>query len=363
MKHTQYILDFSGADLDVLDDDIRSGASAAIITENYLWVGSDEHISVQRLKKLRGNKYGECKTYHLIDFIDLPSQKDEMDIEGMDYDGKYLWVVGSHSWVRENIDGEAEDQEEEAKKLCEVSIDKNRCILARIPCVKNKEGEYELHKECPDPADDSKTLWAATLKHKKTKSQLTKKLKKDIHLGNFIKIPGKDNGLDIEGLAAYQDKIFLGLRGPVLRGWATILELKLKEHSKKKQCLKLKKLDNGRHYRKFFLDLKGMGVRELAADGDDMLILAGPTMDLDGTMSIYNWKGGSTPQPDRLIAKNEITRLMDIPTDPDKYNVDKAEGLAILKDKSLLVLYDTPDNAKTIGKNSVKADCFTLSGQ
>ena len=362
MKHSQYSLDFSGADLDVLDDDIRSGASAAVMTEDFLWVGSDEHISVQRLRKLKGNNFGECKTYHLIDFVDLPSTKDEMDIEGMDFDGKYLWVTGSHSWVRTNIDGEVKDQQEEVNKLCEVTIDKNRCILARIPCIKNKEGEYELHKEHSDPEDENKMLWAATLKHKKKKNQLTKKLKKDNHLANFIKIPGKDNGLDIEGLAAYNNKIFLGMRGPVLRGWATILEVQFKEHSRKKQRLKLKKLDNGKHYRKFFLDLKGMGIRELAADGDDMLILAGPTMDLDGTMSIYNWKGGSNPQPDTLIAKNEITRLMDIPTNPEKHNVDKAEGLALLKDKSMLVLYDTPDESKTIGKHTVKADCFDLNG-
>jgi hypothetical protein len=42
----------------------------------------------------------------------------------------------------------------------------------------------------------------------------------DPHLGFFVgaMIPGKENGFDVEGLAFYQNRIFLGLRGPVLRG-------------------------------------------------------------------------------------------------------------------------------------------------
>ncbi len=38
-------------------------------------------------------------------------------------------------------------------------------------------------------------------------------------------VPGKDNGLDIEGLAVSEDRIFIGLRGPVLRGWTVILAM------------------------------------------------------------------------------------------------------------------------------------------
>ena len=40
-------------------------------------------------------------------------------------------------------------------------------------------------------------------------------------------IPGKDNGIDCEGLAVAGDRVFIGLRGPVLRGWAMIIELQV----------------------------------------------------------------------------------------------------------------------------------------
>jgi hypothetical protein len=49
----------------------------------------------------------------------------------------------------------------------------------------------------------------------------------DPHLAPFVDVPGKDNGLDIEGLAVHGMRAFVGLRGPVLREWCCILELRL----------------------------------------------------------------------------------------------------------------------------------------
>jgi hypothetical protein len=40
-------------------------------------------------------------------------------------------------------------------------------------------------------------------------------------------IPGKDKGIDFEGLEVMGDRVFIGLRGPVLRRWAVIVELKV----------------------------------------------------------------------------------------------------------------------------------------
>src|SRR5262249_43259516 len=71
-------------------------------------------------------------------------------------------------------------------------------------------------------------------------SDLTDALAKDKHMRAFLSIPGKDNGFDIEGLAVVGDRIFIGLRGPVLRGWALILELELKEAEGKASTLELK---------------------------------------------------------------------------------------------------------------------------
>ena len=64
---------------------------------------------------------------------------------------------------------------------------------------------------------------------------LTEALKKDDHIAPFMQrglpdgtvkgIPSKDNGLDVEGLAVSGNRVFLGLRGPVLRGWTVVIEL------------------------------------------------------------------------------------------------------------------------------------------
>jgi len=68
---------------------------------------------------------------------------------------------------------------------------------------------------------------------------LTEALRGDQHLGLFIVIPGKDNGFDIEGLAGAGKRLFIGLRGPVLRGWAVILEVELKEDIEQPFTLRL----------------------------------------------------------------------------------------------------------------------------
>jgi hypothetical protein len=91
--------------------------------------------------------------------------------------------------------------------------------------------------------------------------------------------------------------MFLGLRGPVLRGWALLLELQVKETRRGR--LKLRKAGpDGARYVKHFLDLAGLGMRELAFDGDALLILAAPTMDLDGPVVLYPGRARS-PRPGR----------------------------------------------------------------
>ena len=363
MKKTTVLLDLKGAFGEgLLDKDLRDGLSAATRTGNYLWVAGDEHTSVQRLEEIAKDSWGNCKTFKLEDYIELVTKEDEMDIEGMDFDGKYLWVIGSHSYKRSNIDSKKSDEAKAIKKLTKVSLDPNRIILARIPCVPNEAGVYELQKSARDPENSEEELTATKLKHGSKKSHLTKVLKNDEHLKKLIKIPGKDNGLDIEGLAAYNDKLFLGLRGPVLRGWAILLEVQLKLN--KHKLLKLKKITkDGQRYRKYFMDLKGMGVRELAPDGKDLLILAGPTMDVDGRMAIYRWKNILENEDNNLIGQDEIEQLISIPYSSKLQGIDKAEGMVMLEDSSLLVLYDSPGSHRTKGEHAVKADIYHLKPQ
>ncbi len=172
--------------------------------------------------------------------------------------------------------------EEGMEKLASVALDKNRFSLGCIPCVE-KDGSYHLVQE----ADfNGKKIQPMMLKGGHRSSELHNTLLNDVHLKKYMDIPCKDNGFDIEGLAVEDDRIFLGLRGPVLGGFAVIVEMSYIHHD---NMITIKPQDReDLIYRKHFVDLHGMGIRELNIDKKgDMYILSGPTMDLDGTISVY----------------------------------------------------------------------------
>ncbi len=350
----------------VLDDSlhntgkkIREELSSVVRTGDYLWLAFDEGHSLERLKRVRST-YKEHQSFPLTDYIDLPAGKDEVDIEGLAYDGKYLWIAGSHSSKRDKPDDREESVKKRIKRLSKLKIDQNRYTIARIPIVEDpKTGEYQLHKSCTDPNQPKKKLTAAKLKAKENYSQLSKKLAKDKHFASFIDIPGKDNGLDIEGIAVVGERIFLGLRGPVLRGWAIILEIQVKQKSKK--TLKLKKIGKkGKHYRKHFVHLHGMGIRELAVAEDDLLILAGPTMDCDGTIALYRIVQGLPDTKESMLYNDEIERLANVTLGHrTQYGKDKAEGLTLAEDGKLLVVYDAPAIRRKKNESDAYADIFT----
>ena len=241
MKQKSVIVDFEAAMTDgLLDPHIRDGISSIVCTGKYLWAAGDENISIQRMERLDDGSYGKAKNFFLKELIDLPALDEEADIEGMEVAGNYLWIIGSHSYKRKKAREEKDNPLKEMDRLGKTELGANRNLLARIPIIKDKAGEMILVKEAADPANPGRPLRAAKLKHSKKKwSQLTRMLKEDKHIGSFIGIPGKDNGFDIEGLTVFGDKIFLGLRGPVLRGWAVILEIQLEDDQD--NLLRLKK--------------------------------------------------------------------------------------------------------------------------
>ncbi|SEQ79374.1 Protein of unknown function [Arthrobacter sp. OV608] len=81
--------------------------------------------------------------------------------------------------------------------------------------------------------------------------------------------------------------MFIGLRGPVLRGWAVIIEL---EVGNGPSVEPQPTFPGGRRYRKHFFDLRGLGVRDLCRHQNDLLVLAGPTMKLDGRTTVFRWR-------------------------------------------------------------------------
>jgi hypothetical protein len=339
---------------------VRDGLSAAFRTGDNLWVSCDERSSLERLRLTDKDTFSEHQTIDLHKYLQLPSGTDcEIDIEGLGHGNHYLWLVGSHSLARKKPRKE-DSPEKQIKRLAKIKEDPNRYILARIPLVQDKEtGNYELFKSCPNPKHPEETLTAAQLVPHKKGNQLMDAISDDIHFKDFIKIPGKDNGFDIEGLAVSGDRIFLGIRGPVLRGWASILELQVKDTED--GYFELKPDKHKRLYKKHFLHLEGMGVRELRVSGNDLLLLAGPTMDLDGTIAVYRWPDALLQEDETIVHRKDLERLFDVPHGSGPTTgKDKAEGMAVFDEKHLLIVHDSPTDDRKIKDNGVIADLYTL---
>ncbi|MGH8566678.1 MAG: DUF3616 domain-containing protein, partial [Gammaproteobacteria bacterium] len=154
----------------------------------------------------------------------------------------------------------------------------------------------------------------------------------------------------------------------VLRGWAVILELELKEDDA--STLKLKKIgSNDRRYRKHFLRLGGLGIRDLCVHGPDLLILAGPAMELDGPVIVFRWPGGAQPNAESLVFEKSLPIVIDVPHDQGKNKgTDRAEGMTLFSPdgggdaRAVLVVYDSASEDRKTGRNAVKADVFALPG-
>ena len=321
-----------------------------------LWVGSDEYITIERLTPMGDGIYGNHKTFQLKDFIRLFDHESEVDIEGLDYGDGYLWVVGSHSLRRNKTKGKK--LKKDIERLSEIERDPNRYLLARLPVLNG-----ELVPTCGHPDSDEETLTAACLEQVDGRNLLMDALAKDEHLGPFLEmgLPSKDNGFDVEGLAVQGHQIFLGLRGPVLRGLAIILEIEVENTAP--GTLALKDLGDGNLYRKHFLDLNGLGIRELCLYKGDLLILAGPTMALEGAMQLFRLKDALEHSNDTLWDQDSgaLEVLFELPF---TLGSDHAEGLSLFPclgyENGLMVVYDSPDAARCPDEQSVFADVFRL---
>ncbi|MET0342538.1 MAG: DUF3616 domain-containing protein [Polyangiales bacterium] len=316
-----------------------------------LVVAADERSSLELLApSANPHVYTQVRSLPLHAALGI-GEADEVDLEGLAFDAtcETLFLCGSHSAKRRKPKGK--DEAVDLERLASVKVEPARFVLARARLGQlGTEGAPKLAKLPLEGAD-----------------ALCGVLADDAHLGPYLPlsgrastpIPGKDNGFDIEGLAVHGERLLLGLRGPVLRGYAFVLELQLAEEGDDLHIVAQGK----RRYRKHALDLDGLGVRELIVRGDDVLVLAGPTMTLDGAHRMYRWHGGPSAKRDTLVKqeKGVLEPLFDIPFLP---SFDRAEGLArhdwFDEDDSLLVLYDAPSPARRRDEHAVLADVFAI---
>ena len=368
----QVLLEFDEALNKIGDKKLSDGLSAVVHIKRDLWVANDESTSIERVTQLNNDserviRFGPHTQFPVENYVPLSlgskneeGKIKEIDIEGLSFKDGYLWLVGSHSLKRKKPDIDKPD-EKKFKQLANVSSDGNRFLIARIP-LEEKEGTYTPAKEI---FHNGSRLTAARLPGNAKGNDLTAILAEDVHLKDFFKIPSKDNGFDIEGLTVGNgNRIFIGLRGPVLRGYAIILELQLETSDSDPFALKMAALNpEGPTYRKHILYLNGLGVREISIDGNDMLILAGPTMDLDGPVTIFRWKNYGNEDKEDFALKNALQEIIQIPYGKGE---DHAEGMTRFstdnnKTSAVLLVNDAASAASREGDHILKANIFELS--
>ena len=271
--------------------------SAVAALGDWLILGSDEGSRVQVLERA-----GAPGAYRVRGEIALLARDVELDIEAIATHGNLVYVVGSHSLKRKKL-GPGRSYQDNLARLRNVVDEPERAWILRFSL---------------DPA-------GATLASPIEKISLREAIESDEILARFARIPGKENGIDIEGLAVDGETLYVGFRSPVLRhGLVPIL---------------VTSFEDPLHYSLRFVDLGGRGVRDMVKVDGGFLILAGPAGELEAPYELYLWNGADgVPGKDRRPEPPEPLGRVPLPDGA------KAEGLALIDSDgacwSVLVVYD-----------------------
>jgi hypothetical protein len=190
----------------------------------------------------------------------------ELDAEGVAYANGFFYVIGSH--------GRPRHEDDEAKEA------KNR---ARAQASRHL---FRVSFDLTAVDGDGRLTGAAEIKPSTVLSEF---IKKQPELSSSFDHALEKNGLTIEGVAVRDDRLYAGMRGPVLDdGKAAILSVPLAAlFDGQPGEAKLHRVDLK----------KGRGVRDLVAFETGFLVLAGPENDPedgkvdDGDYAIYWWDG------------------------------------------------------------------------
>jgi hypothetical protein len=295
--------------------------SAVAASGDYLWTASDEMRTVECLKP-HGQGYRLHRQFKLDElFNGLPGAEAELeaDVEALDVAHGRLWVCGSHSLTRRSRD--------KTDRVIDPKIRErpSRRLL----------GSVELTKDGGDLVAPGKALPYDGV------GSLRAMLGSISHIAPFMDLPSKENGLDIEGLVTFRRKVYVGMRGPVVDNIALIAAIGMtRDFSIDATGILL-----------HFVDLGGLGVRDLTRWAGGILILAGPVNGADSPFRLLLWT------PRRTIRIQDPEKVQDLPP-----GADHPEGICALNrtgGDGLIILYDTKSD-KRISGTRYRADWLKL---
>lgn len=224
--------------------------SGVVVTESFMALATDEGNQLELFQK-------QGKKWHSIQVITLSKKSGEIDIEGLAWQSPYLYALGSHSAKRTKIKSSS-DQKDNQQLLEKVSLEPMRQQLLRI----------ELNEKQQVVNIQSLSLQPLLQEHPILK--------------DFVGLPSKENGIDMEGLSIdKQGRLYIGFRGPVLRGnIGTILRLETKRDAFEIKKSKL-----------LYFNAQGRGVRGLSKADNGFLVLTGAVGDQPLSFQVYRWDG------------------------------------------------------------------------
>lgn len=334
------------------DADAIANLSAGTRIGDTLFVAADEALSVDRLVRDADGRWTAHKRICLADLLPLADSEAEVDIEGLAEEDGWLWVLGSHARTRPKPT-RYEDDTIDLDELAALKKTQARCLIARLPLAADPDVPGGLL-----PVERDGDRRAGMVKQDKRGNALAEAMADDPLIGPFTRIPAKEGGIDMEGIAVAGNRIALGLRGPVICGHALLLEMEVETKDKGRIKLDLPPY-------KRLLELEGLGIRDLKCHGDDLIILAGPTTPVSGPVVLYRWRNWvNEPAEHRgRVRLHRPERLFDV---PHGRGFDHPEGLALWDHDGagcILVLYDAPDPARIDGGGArIAADVFKLPG-
>ena len=235
--------------------------SGATLVGDCLWTVSDEGRTIECLRA-RGRGYTIAAQIRLDDlFAGLPGRRtnDEADLEAVASDGRALWVCGSHCRVRRQI-AKTGSSVVDAR----ISTRKSRRLLGRLRLGATGDRVEGAGQSLPFSGSGSLHAF----------------LSQNALIAPFVGLPSKENGLDIEGLAVRGNRVFIGLRGPLVDSIALVIEVTVRDG------LALVRGEAHVH----FLDLGGLGIRDIARVRRGFAVLAGPVSGANGPFRLYHWE-------------------------------------------------------------------------
>ncbi|WP_432495815.1 DUF3616 domain-containing protein [Kineococcus gypseus] len=106
-------------------------------------------------------------------------------------------------------------------------------------------------------------------------------------------------------------------------------------------------------------------MRDLCPHGDDLLVLAGPSMSLSGPVRVHRWVGAGSTEVAGVVRAGDLPVVLELPHGRGE---DHAEGLAVLPPgahgtehgEQLLVVLDSPAALRLTTEHAVLADVWDL---